>query len=161
MQTLIRPIEFTDNAQMASIIREVMTSFGAVGPGYSIEDPEVDSMYETYQTKGFMYYVVENAEGKVIGGCGIAPLEGEEGYCELRKMYYLPEARGKGIGMAMMQRCLGFAEGYGYTTCYLETLSQMFEAEKLYKRSGFSELRAPLGNTGHNSCDKYYERSLG
>lgn len=145
---------------MANIIRSVMTSFGAVGPGFSIEDPEVDHMYEAYTKLGHAYYVLENEEGSVVGGCGIGPLVGEKSYCELKKMYYLPEYRGKGLGMKMMQRCMGFAEGAGYTHCYIETLSGMDGAESLYQKADFNRISTSLGNTGHGGCDKFYLRKL-
>ncbi len=44
----IRPIRPEDNPAVAQIIRQVMTEFGAVGCGFSIEDDEVDSMFEAY-----------------------------------------------------------------------------------------------------------------
>ena len=44
------------------------------------------------------YFVVE-LDGRVVGGAGIGPLaEGPAGTCELRKMYFLGEARGQGQG---------------------------------------------------------------
>jgi putative acetyltransferase len=45
---VLRTIRPGDNPQVAGIIRSVMTEFGAVGPGFSIMDPEVDHMYEAY-----------------------------------------------------------------------------------------------------------------
>ncbi len=44
----IRSIRKSDNAKVARIIRDVMTEFGAVGTGDSINDPEVDDMYGAY-----------------------------------------------------------------------------------------------------------------
>jgi len=44
----IRPIEPSDDAAMAAIIREVMPEFGADGPGFAIHDEEVDCMAEAY-----------------------------------------------------------------------------------------------------------------
>ena len=41
---LIRPIEPRDDVAVASIIRTVMTEFGADGPGFAIHDHEVDHM---------------------------------------------------------------------------------------------------------------------
>ncbi len=84
---LIRPIEPSDNAAMAAIIRSVMPEFGADGPGFAIHDTEVDTMYQAYAQPRCSYFVVER-DGVVIGGGGIAPLEGgEPEVCELRKMY--------------------------------------------------------------------------
>ena len=156
----IRPITPSDNAAMAAIIRAVMPKFGADGPGFAIHDAEVDAMYEAYAQSRSSYFVVER-DGVVTGGGGIAPLQNAEpDVCELRKMYFMPQARGIGAGTAMMQRCLDAARAHGFSRCYLETLTGMDAAQALYKRSGFTALRAPMGGTGHFSCDRFYIRDL-
>jgi len=154
---IIRPIRKTDNAEVAKIIRTVMTSFGAVGEGFSIEDPEVDQMYEAYQGNQSAMYVVEE-NGKTILGCGgYAPLiGGDPDTCELRKMYFLEEARGKGLGRKMLEMSLVAAKEEGFKKCYLETLKHMEAARRLYEKSGFLPLTCSLGNTGHGGCDSYY-----
>lgn len=157
---LIRPIEASDNASMAAIIRAVMPEFGADGPGFAIHDAEVDTMYESYTQPRSSYFVVER-DGAVIGGGGVAPLQNAQAdVCELRKMYFLPAARGIGAGTAMMQRCLDAARAHGFRHCYLETLTGMDAAQALYKRSGFTALCAPMGGTGHFSCDRFFIRAL-
>lgn len=141
---------------MAAIIRDVMASFGATGPGYSSSDPEVDAMSAAYDGARAAYFVLED-DGIVVGcGC-IAPLEGAgPDTCELRKMYLLPVARGRGLGRAMLQRCLDAARGRGYRRCYLETLAAMQAARELYEKAGFRKLSAPLGSTGHSGCNQHY-----
>ena len=157
---LIRAIEPSDNAAVARIIRTVMPEFGADGPGFAIHDAEVDTMFETYARPRSAYFVVERA-GKVIGGGGVAPLEGGEAdVCELRKMYFLPEARGIGAGSAMILRCLDAARAHGFRRCYLETLTGMDAAQSLYRRHGFQAIGAPMGGTGHFSCDQFYLRDI-
>ena len=157
---LIRPIEPSDNAAMAAIIRTVMPEFGADGPGFAIHDSEVDAMYEAYAQPRSSYFVVER-DGVVIGGGGVAPLEGGEAdVCELRKMYFLPGARGIGAGSTMMQRCLDAARAHGFKRCYLETLTGMDAAQALYRRSGFTMLCSAMGGTGHHGCDRYFIRDL-
>ncbi|WP_199096156.1 GNAT family N-acetyltransferase [Dyella sp. ASV21] len=157
---LIRPIEARDNAAMAHIIRAVMPEFGADGPGFAIHDAEVDTMYEAYRRPRSAYFVVER-NGEVLGGGGVAPLEGgHSAVCELRKMYFLPQARGLGAGHAMMLRCLDAAREHGFSQCYLETLTGMDAAQALYHRHGFTTLPAPLGGTGHFSCDRFFIREL-
>lgn len=157
---VIRPIEPRDNAAVARIIRAVMPEFGADGPGFAIHDTEVDTMCEAYARPRSAYFVVER-DGVVLGGGGVAPLEGGDAdVCELRKMYFLPEARGIGAGNAMMLRCLDAARAHGFRRCYLETLTGMDAAQTLYRRHGFTTLCAPLGGTGHFSCDQFYIREL-
>lgn len=93
----------------------------------------------------------------MIGGGGVAPLaNGEPDVCELRKMYFLPEARGIGAGAAMMQCCLDAARAHGFRRCYLETLAGMDAAQSLYAKSGFVPLCAPMGGTGHFGCDRFF-----
>ena len=153
---LLRPIEPRDDAAVAAIIRTVMPEFGAVGCGFAISDPEVDWMSRAYAESRSAYFVVER-DGTVIGGGGIAPLAGGDGAtCELRKMYFLPEARGVGAGTAMMARCLRAARDAGFSRCYLETLGGMDAAMRLYERSGFKRIDAPLGATGHGGCNTFY-----
>lgn len=152
----IRPITASDNAAMAAIIRCVMPEFGADGPGFAISDPEVDHLYQAYAQPHSAYFVVER-DGRVLGGGGVAPLQnGDADVCELRKMYFLPEVRGTGAGTAMMQCCLDAARACGFHRCYLETLTGMDAAQSLYVRSGFTPLPAPMGGTGHFSCDRFF-----
>jgi putative acetyltransferase len=157
---VLRPIEPRDDAAVASIIRAVMPEFGADGPGFAIHDPEVSTMSAAYSRPRHAYFVVER-DGRVIGGAGIAPLEGgDPGICELRKMYFLPEARGLGAGERMLRHCLAFAREAGFKLCYLETLAGMKQAQKLYRRLGFEPLCAPMGKTGHFGCDNWYALDL-
>jgi putative acetyltransferase len=157
---LIRPIEPRDDTAVAAIIRRVMPEFGADGPGFAIHDAEVDCMCATYTQPRCAYFVIER-NGIVVGGGGVAPLENADpNVCELRKMYFLPEARGIGAGSAMMQRCLDAARTLGFRRCYLETLTGMDAAQSLYLRSGFTTLSAPMGGTGHFSCDRFFIREL-
>lgn len=156
----IRPIEIGDDAAMARIIRAVMPEFGACGSGFAINDPEVDWMSRAYAEPRHAYFVVER-DGAVIGGGGIAPLAGgDPAVCELRKMYFLQEARGLGAGAAMMAICLGAARTAGFRQCYLETLTGMDAAMRLYERSGFKRIDAAMGATGHGGCDIFYSREL-
>lgn len=156
----IRPIAAHDDASVAAIIRRVMPEFGATGCGFAISDPEVDWMHRAYSAPRSGYWVVE-IDGRVAGGGGVAPLEGGDGAtCELRKMYFLPHARGIGAGAAVMAHCLDAARRFGFQRCYLETLGGMDAAMKLYERSGFQRIDTALGATGHGGCNTFYQLLL-
>ena len=145
---------------MADVIRQVMPEFGASGPGFALHDPEVDAMPTAYSAERCAYFVVE-ADGRVVGGGGVAPLAGGDGsVCELRKMYFLPPARGRGVGRRLLALCLETAKQLGFTSCYLETLAGMERARALYESFGFERLCGPKGNTGHFGCDTWYAKEL-
>lgn len=149
---IIRPIEVQDNPKVAAIIRSVLEDFNVPKVGTAYADISLDCMFETYQKEGAIYYVVEEGR-KLIGGGGIAHLDNYDGnICELQKMYFLPEARGRGLGTEMIDICLRSARSIGYEKCYLETMTYMEAAQKLYKKYGFTYIDGPMGDTGHYSC---------
>ncbi|HYH99888.1 GNAT family N-acetyltransferase [Hyalangium sp.] len=159
-QWILRPIKPKDDAAVAAIIRAVMPEFGASGPGFAIHDAEVDTMSASYSRSRHAYFVVEQ-DGRVVGGGGFAPLAGADpSVCELRKMYFLKEARGHGLGEKLLRRCLASAKEAGYQLCYLETLTGMDRAQKLYERLGFSQIPKALGNTGHFGCNRFFTLDL-
>lgn len=156
----VRPVRRKDNPTVARIIRDVMTEFGAVGCGYSIQDPEVDAMFEAYPAPRAGFYVIE--KDKALLGCGgFARLTGADAsVCELRKMYFRSELRGKGMGARLLGQILEAARQAGYELCYLETLESMAQARHLYQRFGFEPLDQPMGNTGHSSCNRFMALAL-
>ena len=157
---VLRKIEQKDNAAVAEIVRSVMLELGAPKVGTAYADPNLDTMFETYQKINAIYFVVEQ-EGKVIGGAGIQRLDnGEETICELQKMYFMPEARGLGVGSKMIALCLQKAKEFGFKKCYLETMPFMIDAQKLYKKSGFYNIDGPMGNTGHSYCSVWMLKDL-
>lgn len=157
---IIRKIEKKDNQAVAQLIRAIFYELNIPKVGTAYADPYLDSMFEEYNKQKSAYFVVEN-NGEIIGSAGIAPLENEaETICELQKMYFLPEARGLGIGSQMMEICLKSAIDFGFEKCYLETMPFMHDAQKLYKKVGFESIFSPMGSTGHVSCPVWMLKDL-
>jgi putative acetyltransferase len=156
----IRKIEKKDNEAVARLIRAVFDELNIPKVGTAYEDAYLDLMFEEYNKPKSVYYVVEN-NGKIVGSAGVAPLENEaETICELQKMYFLPETRGRGIGAQVMNVCLKSAKDFGFENCYLETMPFMLDAQKLYKKVGFEYIDAPMGSTGHVSCPVWMLKKL-
>lgn len=157
---IIREIQPEDNAQMSVVIRDVILEMGAPKVGTAYEDKATDEMFETYQKPKATYFVLEY-QNKVVGGGGIAQLDNYDGnVCELQKMYFLPVARGKGLGSKLITTCLNKAKDFGYDLCYLETLPYMKDAVKLYNKYGFKNLDQPMGNTCHYNCNVWMTKEI-
>ena len=157
---IIRELQYNDNLKIAKVIRQVFIDNQLPKTGTAFADIHLDSLFEVYNVPKAIYFVVEN-EGEIIGGCGIAQLDNsDENICELQKMYFLPEARGLGMGFKMMQLCLQKATEYGFENIYLETLPEMIDAQKLYKKVGFDYISQPKGNTGHSTCPVWMLKKL-
>jgi putative acetyltransferase len=156
----IRTIQPSDNPDLALIVRNTLSEFGAANPGTVFFDPTTDALFELFQTPNSAYFVAE-ANGKILGGGGIYPTEGlPEGTCELVKMYLLPEARGIGLGRTLIEKCLETARENGFQQVYLETLDELHLALKIYAKFGFEYLKAPLGNTNHFGCGLWMLKRL-
>jgi putative acetyltransferase len=157
---LIRPVAEDDNQLLAGLLRDVMEEFGATGAGSSLYDPELQDIASAYAGARSAYFVVESTGG-LVGGGGLGPLAGgEPDVCELRKMYLRPQARGRGLGRAVLTRCMERARQLGYKRMYLETRQSMRDARRLYERNGFAPVGKPIGHTGHFGCDAWYVREL-
>ena len=156
----IREIQKQDNVEIAAIVRNVLMEMGAPKVGTAYADPYLDALFEVYAVPKAIYFVVEN-NGKIIGGAGIKQLDNsDENICELQKMYFLPEARGLGLGKKLMDLCIDKATEFGFESCYIETMTYMEAALKLYRKSGFEYLEQQIGNTGHNSCEVWMLKKL-
>ncbi len=157
---IIREIEEKDNAALGNIVQQVLMELGAPKIGTAYSDPYLFSLFEIYNEPNSIYFVIED-NGKIIGGAGIGALQnGSNKICELQKMYFLPEARGKGLAILVLEKCIIAASKFEYKKCYLETMPYMENAQKLYRKFGFYYLDNPIGNTGHTSCPVWMMKDL-
>jgi len=160
-EVLIRPIEPTDNAAIAVIIRQSLEEFGANKPGTVYFDESTDHLFELFRSAPRSVYLVAILNNELVGGAGIFPTAGLPGHtCELVKMYLRKDVRGIGLGRQMIDACLTRAKENGFTEVYLETMPELRKAVKVYEQFGFTYLNAPMGNSGHNGCDIWMKREL-
>ena len=157
----IREVKKTDNLELSTLLKKILIEMGVPKKGTAFEDPEIDSIYETYEFSRSKYFIVE-VDGIIKGGAGISQLKNEAyEICEFQKMYFdLSIMRGKGIGSIMIEKCLEFAKKSKFTLCYIETMPNMLDAQKLYLKYGFEYIDSPMGNTGHSACPIWMTKSL-
>jgi len=153
MTITYRKIQEKDNTSIAEIIRASLKAYGLDKPGTVYTDPTTDFLSEVFKVEGSEYWVAE-ADGKIVGGCGIFPTEGLPSGCvELVKLYTDISVRGQGIGKALMQKSIESAQHFGYNEIYLESFPDLTTAISMYEKNGFKRLSAPLGNSGHFACN--------
>lgn len=161
MSDYIRVIQQEDDAAVAAVIRSVLEEHGVNRPGTAYFDKSLECMTEFYRT-GNSIYLVALVDGKIVGGAGVYPTAGLPAHtCELVKMYLLQEARGKGLGKALITECIAFAQQLGYTAMYLETMPELQAAVQIYDRLGFTKLPHALGNSGHYFCTIHMLKEIG
>lgn len=151
---ILRKIEREDNSQVERLVKTVMTELKCAGEGFSLHDIELTEMFQSYNVRGHLFLVYAD-EMKILGCGGIGALPGESNICELKKMYFYPELRGKGKAVELMRSLLEFAKD-NYTGVYIETMDHMRQARSLYEGFGFKQIDGPMGDTGHFGCNTFY-----
>ena len=160
MQPTIRPIEQADNADLGKLIKTVLSEFKANKPGTAYFDESTDHLSDVFENPKSAYWVVVENE-KIIGGGGIFPTDGlPSDTCELVKLYLYPEARGRGLGKMLMNKCFEMAPKLGYNTIYLESMPELNQAVSMYEKMGFEHQCSALGNSGHFGCDIWMVKKL-
>ncbi len=105
-------------------------------------------------------FIARDEIGRAIGMGALKRHAGGVG--EVKRMYTIPEARGLGVGEAIVARIAELAEREGFQRLVLETgaVESFAAAWRVYERQGFMRCNAVLdypADTGHNI---FYEKSL-
>jgi putative acetyltransferase len=100
------------------------------------KDGDEHSFFDQYNKVDQLKQVVMVYENEVAVGCG-AMKSFSEMAVEIKRMYTLPECRGKGIASLILQELENWAVELGYLECILETGKRQPEAIELYQRRGY------------------------
>ncbi len=97
------------------------------------------SFYAQFNKITTIKYAVIAYEMEMPVGCG-AIREFSPGVMEIKRMYTLPESRGKGVASKILMELEKWAAELSYEKCVLETGSRQPEAINLYTKKGFSRI---------------------
>ena len=131
---VIRAASNRDAEKIRALVFETLREYG-LPPDPGVKDADLQDIEENYLKRGGAFEVIEDQEGRLLGTVGLYPLDDET--CELRKMYFAPEIRGRGMGLRLLERTVENARRLGFKKITLETLSVLKQAIKLYTRFGF------------------------
>ena len=119
-------------------------------------EEEVASLPGKYAPPGGRLYVAYDAREPI--GC-IALRGIEPGICEMKRLFLRDAARGKGVGVRLIERVIEDARGIGYEKMRLDTFPpKMGKAVSLYEAHGFYEIPAYYDNP-HDGV-LYMEKAL-
>jgi GNAT superfamily N-acetyltransferase len=93
--------------------------------------------------------------GRAVAGGGLKRLDDEA--CEIKRMYVVPDARGRGLAKVLLEALENEARRLGYRIARLDTGAQQPAAQQMYERAGY----APIGNFNANPFASFWgEKAL-
>jgi putative acetyltransferase len=141
-------------ADDADALRELFREYFAwLGPEgwFNDVDAELAALPAGYEA-----LLVARLDGAVAGCVALKPLP--DGACEMKRLYVRSEARGFGLGRALVEASIARARDLGYAVLRLDTLPTMDAARALYLSLGFQ----PTGRYNDNPIGGvlFFELSL-
>lgn len=97
---------------------------------------ELAALPDKYAPPAGELLLARDSDGLPVGCVGLRPLDAE-GCCEMKRLYVAPEARGHGLGRALITEILSAAARIGYREMRLDSLPVLADATALYRRMGF------------------------
>lgn len=132
----IRPATNEDCERVQRLVFGVLREYG-LEPDPAGTDRDIADIETHYASRGGAFELIEDAAGNLLGTVGLYPMSDET--VELRKMYFSPALRGRGVGKATLRRMIETARAKGFRRIYLETATVLKEAVALYEKFGFVE----------------------
>lgn len=93
---------------------------------------------------GGVFLVGYEADGAAVCCGGIKRLDATA--CEFKRMYVVPEARGKGVGRALLEELEDRARSLGYEIARLDTGPKQVGARHIYETAGYRSIPNFNGN---------------
>lgn len=134
--------------------REMSVRYGGTGEP-SGKDPTV---HEQFTDARGGIFVVARRDRRAIAIAGVRTYA--DGVAEIKRMYVVPDHRGRGLGRRMLAALERWAHEEGFERIILETGTAQPEACSLYESEGFSRIE-PYGVWRDSPDSICYEKELG
>lgn len=89
-------------------------------------------------------FLVGSSAGRPVCCGGVKRLDHRT--CEIKKMYVIPQQRGRGVARALLHALEAKARELGYTVARLDTGPKQLNARGLYESEGYAEIEDFNGN---------------
>jgi L-amino acid N-acyltransferase YncA len=142
----------TDGAAVLAIYRE---GIGGGGATFETEVPTWEAWSSGHLEAARL--VARDGDGRVLGWAALAPVSGREAYRGVAEVsvYVAAEARGGGVGTALLRTLIGASEDAGIWTLQTSVFSDNAASLAVLASTGFRRvgIRERIGRLGGAWCD--------
>jgi GNAT superfamily N-acetyltransferase len=145
------PFDDGDGARLAQAMRDEMA---AVYDGLDMDSSKMPKAGAAELGPPHGTFLVGFQGGEPICCGGVKRLD--EDHCELKRMYVVPHARGRGVARRLLGALEHAAAELGYTVARLDTGPRQPAAQRLYESAGY----AAIGNFNDNPVASFFGEKL-
>ena len=132
----IQPVRSADDLGATIRLFEAYAASLPVDLAYQGFAAELAGLPGNYAPPDGDLLLARNGAGAAIGCVALRPMA-DPGSCEMKRLYVSPQARGLGLGKALVESVIATARQIGYRRMRLDTLPSMAMAIDLYRARGF------------------------
>ena len=132
---LIRDWQEGDRLSSAAVVQQVLEEFDVPWEPERADKEVFDIETYYWQTNG-EFWVIEEA-GEIVGTAAYHPISRGNKAVEIRKVYLLAPARGKGLGKYLMAQLEEVISAKGYQQVWVETITRFQAAKHIYESTGY------------------------
>jgi putative acetyltransferase len=118
-------------------------------------DGDEHAFYAQFNKTDHIHHVVVCLQDDIPVACG-AFKPYDEQTVEIKRMFVLPEHRGKGLAAQVLKELETWAQELHFSACILETGKKQPEAISLYRKNGYQPMEnyGPYKNVENSVCMK-------
>ena len=144
-----------DEEPAATLAQGMRDEIAALYDGLKLDGPEMPKAGPAELSPPGGTFVVGFDAGVPVCCGGLKRLP--DGACEIKKMFVVSEARGRGVARALLVELERLARELGYEIARLDTGPKQTRARQMYERAGY----APIENFNANPVATFFgEKAL-
>ncbi len=127
-----------DEEPAAALVERMSDEMAALYDGLVLSGPDMPTAgpQEMSPPGGIFVVGYEGDEPVCCGGLKRLP----DGTCEIKRMFVVEQARGRGVARALLEELERRALGLGYEIARLDTGPRQTRAQRMYGRAGYASI---------------------
>ena len=137
--------------QDISVVRDLIARYAkwlekehGISLGFQGIEEELSQLPGKYSAPGGEILLAKGENEEILGMIALRPYQNDT--CEIKRLFVLPQARGKSLGKRLVSEILDVARQSGYIRAILDTGPFMTSALRLYESVGFKDIPAYYHN---------------
>jgi GNAT superfamily N-acetyltransferase len=133
-----------DSGPGAELAQAMRDEIAVMYDGLALDGPSMPPAGQAELSPPDGAFIAGYVDGEPVCCGGVKRLDDER--CEIKKMYVVPEWRGKGVARALLRELEARASRLGYTVARLDTGPKQLSARGLYENEGYLQIPDFNGN---------------